>query len=223
MGMCEISYEEARPMMKTGDLLAFGGCGLVSELLRLATRSEVSHVGVAIRSQVLEEDRRVAFDLVVEAALVDGAHHVAVSRMAERLEGDEQVWWLPLRRDIRELRFDSSAFCEFLLSQARERSSSAVSPALRRALEELDRPAGGGEREGPRLRGGGGDLSRSFCSELVAAALEVAGAVGPVDASQVTPIDLCRWSIYEPTYFLLKGSPSRRIRRYNTLDPKLWI
>jgi hypothetical protein len=66
------------------------------------------------------------------------------------------------------------------------------------------------------------DFSRFFCSELVAAGLEKAGTVGTVNASEVTPIDLCRWNIYEKTYYQLKGEEDKDISRFNTLDPQDW-
>jgi len=61
-----------------------------------------------------------------------------------------------------------------------------------------------------------------FCSELVAAGLEKAGTVGKVNASEVTPIDLCRWNIYANTYFQLKGQADKQISCCNTLDPVDW-
>lgn len=65
------------------------------------------------------------------------------------------------------------------------------------------------------------DFSRFFCSELVAAGLEAGQAVPRINASEVTPIDLCRWAIYEPDYYLLQGEP-KEITRFGTLDPALW-
>ena len=71
------------------------------------------------------------------------------------------------------------------------------------------------------------DFSRFFCSELAAAALEEAGMVPRLNASEVTPIDLCQWAIYEPTYHQLfwdeQALPEQReIKRYNSYDPALW-
>ena len=66
------------------------------------------------------------------------------------------------------------------------------------------------------------DFSKFFCSELVSAGLEVAGSVGNVNSSEVTPIDLCRWSIYEDSYYQLKGESSKRISRFNTASPSDW-
>ena len=40
------------------------------------------------------------------------------------------------------------------------------------------------------------DFGAFFCSELVAGALEVGGVIKDVNASEVTPINLCRFNIY---------------------------
>jgi hypothetical protein len=67
------------------------------------------------------------------------------------------------------------------------------------------------------------DFSKFFCSELVAAAFERAGVTKvPINASEVTPIDLCRWRIYQGSYYQLKGDPSKRISRFNTASPSDW-
>ncbi|MCH1922363.1 hypothetical protein L9G15_23440, partial [Shewanella sp. A3A] len=66
------------------------------------------------------------------------------------------------------------------------------------------------------------DFSKFFCSELVAAGLESGGAIGTVNASEVTPIDLCMWQIYSGTYYQLKGNQTKKIKRYNTASPENW-
>ncbi len=66
------------------------------------------------------------------------------------------------------------------------------------------------------------DFNKFFCSELIAAGLEKAGATGSVNASEVTPIDLCRWCIYQDKYYQLKGDPSKKISRFNTASPAAW-
>ncbi|WP_222937587.1 hypothetical protein [Spartinivicinus ruber] len=66
------------------------------------------------------------------------------------------------------------------------------------------------------------DFSKFFCSELLGAGLEVAGTVGSINASEVTPIDLCRWKIYQDTYYQLKGNKSKKISRFNTASPLDW-
>jgi len=65
------------------------------------------------------------------------------------------------------------------------------------------------------------DFSRLFCSELVAAALEASGAISHLNASEVTPIDLCQFAIYREDYYQLKGE-QELIEGYNTLSPEGW-
>ena len=46
MTVQQISYKKARKLMQPGDVIAFGGKGHFSEIIKFATFSEVSHVGV---------------------------------------------------------------------------------------------------------------------------------------------------------------------------------
>lgn len=61
------------------------------------------------------------------------------------------------------------------------------------------------------------DFSKFFCSEFVAAALEKAGVLKDINASEVTPIDLCRYQIYNPTYVIFKGE-EKEIEGFNSDD-----
>ena len=63
------------------------------------------------------------------------------------------------------------------------------------------------------------DFSRFFCSELVAGALEKAGVIKRINASEVTPVDLCMFGLYRRHYHQLKGA-KKRIRGHNTLSPE---
>jgi cell wall-associated NlpC family hydrolase len=51
-----MEYSEARSMMKPGDVIAFGGKGHFSELIKFATRADVSHVGVVLQTRVADDD-----------------------------------------------------------------------------------------------------------------------------------------------------------------------
>jgi len=65
------------------------------------------------------------------------------------------------------------------------------------------------------------DFSRFFCSELVTSGLEAAGAISTINASEVTPIDLCSFSLFESDYSQLKGN-KKEIRGFNSLNPTGW-
>jgi hypothetical protein len=64
------------------------------------------------------------------------------------------------------------------------------------------------------------DLAAFHCSELVAAAFEEAGTVSEINASDVSPKDLCSWAIYEQDYYYVDSDQSGpEIPSFNTLDP----
>jgi hypothetical protein len=218
MAMKQLSYEEARPQMKPGDVIAFSGKGHLSEIIKFACRADVSHVGVILQTREVEDETRRFFNQIIESTSLHGFNGVTVSRFSDRLYVyPGEIWWLPLRQDLWEKKFDRTAFYNFLFNQAKERKEYDAPQAVKSALDALDQlPLIG------KIGRNTEDFSRFFCSELVAAGLEIAGVVPTINASEVTPIDLCRWDIYDPDYYLLKGDPSRSISRYNTLDPGDW-
>lgn len=219
MAMKHLSYQEARPRMKPGDVIAFGGKGNLSEIIKLATLCTVSHVGVILQTKVVDDDTDRFFNQIIESTSLHGFTGVSISRFSDRLSNySGDIWWLPIRQDLWEKQFDQKAFYNFLFNQAREQKGYDMPQAIKSALDALDELPFG-------LRGPGynkEDFSRFFCSELVAAGLEEAGTVPTINASEVTPIDLCRWNIYEEDYYQLQGDPAKHISRYNTLDPGLW-
>ena len=56
MSVEQISYSDARKLMKPGDVIAFGGKGHFSEIIKFATFSDVSHVGVILQTKILDDD-----------------------------------------------------------------------------------------------------------------------------------------------------------------------
>ncbi len=211
-----ISYEEAKPRVRAGDVLAFGGSSRFSGIIKMAIRAEVSHIGIVLQSRVKEKDTGKLCNYMIDST---SRNNVKIWKVQERVDAyDGDVWWLQLRQKIRDEQFDERAFYEFLRNQVgkkydrRQAAGSAID-----MFDDLQLPFG--------LRGPGynkEDLTRLFCSELVAAGLKAGGVVAEtVNASEVTPIDLCRWNIYEPEYYLLKGAP-KEISGYNSLDPIRW-
>ena len=219
MAMQQLSYQEARSRMKPGDVLAFGGKGHLSEIIKLATLCTVSHVGVILQTKVVDDDTNRFFNQIIESTSMHGFSGVSISRVSDRLNdyhGD--IWWLPIRQKLWDTKFDQKIFYDFLFNQAKEKKAYDMTQAMKSAIDALDKlPLG---MHGPSYNKE--DFSRFFCSELVAAGLEQAGTVPAINASEVTPIDLCRWNIYEDDYYLIQGDPEKRISRYNTLEPALW-
>ena len=99
MPMKEIDYEQARPGMRPGDVIAFGGKGQFSEIIKFATCSAVSHVGVILQTRVMNYESEHFFNEIIESTSLHGFNGVSKSRFSDRLatyEGD--IWWLPIKR-----------------------------------------------------------------------------------------------------------------------------
>jgi len=216
MSVKQIEYKEARSKMQPGDVIAFGGKSHFSEIIKFATFSTVSHVASVIQTKIPDDDSGRFFNQIIEAT---GSHGVQIVRFSDAMEtyhGD--IWWLPLKKEIREASFNKSLFFDFLFNQAKERKPYDIPQAIASAVDIIDTLPFGVHGPGYNRE----DFSKFFCSELVAAGLEVSGAVGSLNASEVTPIELCRWNIYEDTYYQLKGSPKNKIKRFNSFAPELW-
>lgn len=219
MSAQEITYDEARGLMKPGDVIAFGGKGHFSEIIKFATFSDVSHVGVILQTKITDDTTGRFFNQIIESTSLNGFNGVNISRFSDRLSTyDGELWWLPLKEEIREALFDQKKFFDFLFNQAKERKPYDMPQAVKSALDAMDNLPFG--MNGPGYNSE--DFSKFFCSELVSAGLEIAGAVGTVNASEVTPIDLCRWNIYHDCYYQLKGDSSKNISRFNTSSPEEW-
>lgn len=207
-------YDQVRKNMRPGDVIAFAGNGPVSEIIMRTTQSNVSHVGVILQSEPVAGEPGSGTFQVIESTSLDGRVGVTISRLSERIQSYEgKVWWLPLRDSVRQ-RMDVEAFRQFLLQQ--EGKPYDVPQAIMSGLDQLD-----DSELLERATHASEDFERFFCSELVAAALEASRAIAPLNASEVTPIDLCMFSIYKPDYYQLKGE-AETIGGHNTVSPEGW-
>jgi hypothetical protein len=185
--LCPASYLDVRDQMRPGDVVAFGGFAPVSAIIKWATRSCVSHVGTVLHTQIPGDGQRY-FNQLIESTRSNGGAGVQINRLSDRLavyRGD--VWWLPLSEEVRAV-LDLDKFWEFMF-KARGKSYD-VPGALRAGTDLLQQEE---------------DFSKFFCSELVAGALEAAGALPPINASETTPIELCRMNVYSGRYYQLAG------------------
>lgn len=216
MSRTTANYDAVRNEMKAGDIIAFSGKGNFSELIKWATRASVSHVGIILQSKLLIEGSPQSgfFNQIIESATLGNFSGVTISRLSDRLATyDGEIWWLPLSDAVR-AKLDGKAFYDFLLHQ--ERKPYDMPQAVKSALDTLDRVPILGKAT-YNLE----DFSQFFCSELAAAALEAGGAIPSLNASEVTPIDLCMFAIYQDTYYQLKGD-AKEIKGHNTLSPEGW-
>lgn len=209
-------YKNVRNQMQPGDVIAFSGKGNFSDIIKWAIRANVSHVGVILQSKLLinDEPQKGFFNQIIESTSLNGFSGVTISRLSDRIDLYEgEIWWLPLSDSVRR-KMDIKKFYDWLLHQ--EHKEYDMPQAIKSALDTLDNiPLLG------RVTYNIEDFSKFFCSELVAAALEQSGAISRLNSSEVTPIDLCMFSIYKQDYYQLKGE-KKLIKGCNSLSPEGW-
>jgi len=169
-----MKYLDHRPDMRTGDLLLFSGKGPISWLIKRATRSRFSHVGMVY----------VMCGSVFcwESTKMTGQDGVQISLLSRRLiEYNGGVFWRALNAPhypevynaLAELREEVKGRCY-------ERS---ILELLGAALPWRNKP----------------DLSSLFCSELVAEAYRRMGLLGGFKpANEYTPGDFATLKLKNP-------------------------
>jgi hypothetical protein len=188
----------------SGDVIAFGGNSFFSKIIEFATKSCVSHVGILV------EEAGVLHVLEANNSGTFGVRMLEPSSTVESYDGN--VWHLPLS-DRSRLKLDRQKLGEFV-KRVKNREfdilGSIQSAEVVLAALGLDDKVRVLYQE---------DLSKLFCSELVAAALRESGVVSAINPSEVTPIDICRFNIFTRDYFQLKGSSVVSIERFNSINP----
>ncbi|MEN8198951.1 MAG: hypothetical protein ABFR63_02645 [Thermodesulfobacteriota bacterium] len=216
----QVTYEEVRGRMKPGDIIAFSGKGHFSEVIKWATRAEVSHVGIVFESKVLFGDEAQSgkvVDVFESITLYENpgtgerTAGVQKQRLSDRIKYyDGDMWWLPLSKAAR-AKLKLKMFTDFLMHQ--DDKPYDMPQSVKSALDVLDEiPLLGKTTYNTE------DYAAFFCSELACAALEEGKVVSNINASEVTPIDLCRFNVFGQTYYQIKGG-TKHIRGYNSVEP----
>ncbi|MCH2205254.1 MAG: hypothetical protein MK132_05210 [Lentisphaerales bacterium] len=221
MSLIKGNYRELRSQIQPGDVIAFSGQSHFSKIIKWATRSTVSHVGIVFETKVSFEGQ--AQDgKIVEIMEATGLRRNPVTgkeiagvqrhRMSTKLNYyDGDIWWLALSAEARS-RFNFGEMANFLMHSEGKEYDSAPE-VMSAAIDSMDSRYLGGLSKNEE------DFSAFFCSELVAAALEASGVLNNVNCSEVTPIDLCRFDIFSNDYYQLKGDEDKRIPNFNFMDP----
>jgi len=200
-------YSDVRAHMQPGDILAFGGKGRFSEIIKWAIRGPVSHVGIVLQTQIVggEHDDTRHFNQVIESTSLNGKNGVTINRVSDRINHyDGELWWLPLSKEIRQ-RLDGRSFFDFLFKQ--DGKPYDMPQAIKSGIDI--------ELFGKDWASADEDFAKFFCSELCAAGLEAGNAIDDINASEVTPKDLVQFALYSGHYYQLKGE-CKRIPGYNT-------
>lgn len=197
MALQQATYEEIKEQIKPGDIIAFSGKKRFERLVRLTTRSIISHVGIVCRNGKTVD--------VVESAGLKQSHEgggesggVQCRQLAKRVEGYEGlIWWLPLSEASRSS-FDLEKFAQFLKDA--DGRQYIIPHSIRATLSFIDdNPFFDLATYSQR------DFSEFFCSELAAAALQAAGVIQQLNLSEVTPANLCALNLFADDYFQIWG------------------
>jgi len=201
MALVQTQYCLIRDRITAGDMIAFSGKGGLSEIIKTLTRSGVSHVAAVLRTGV-NGDERIQ---IIESTQMNGFTGVSVNFLSQRLNNyNGEAWWFPLS-DVKRATFDAKVYYDWLLKQ--EGKPYDYCQAIKAAMDALNDFGG--------LTYAKEDFDKFLCSELMAGALEVSHAIDHLNASEVLPIDLCRFNIWGGDYYQLKGEP-RQIKGVNS-------
>ena len=180
--MKRATYEEVRDMMGQGDLIAFGGEGIISRVIKRITKCNVSHVGAILQTGVPTVEGLKVNQIIESTSLGDGFAGVQINRLSDRVQFyDGEVFLYPLKFKLWE-RCELSEYIKFMLKQRGKKydASQAVLSAMDKIPDTSE------------------DFSRLFCSELVTGAYKAGRLLNHyLNSSETTPADLVNMPIYD--------------------------
>lgn len=212
----EEDYEVISQQIKPGDIIAFSGSSLFSRWAKFTSDSVVTHVAIVMQTNVFDTTTGSYFNQVIEATTYNGERGVMLNKLCDRVNtyrGD--MWWLPLGDKARKnFELNQQSFFRFMFAQ--DGAAYDIRQLFGSVIDVFDdHPVFG------PLTYNKEDFTRWFCSELVAEGLRKAGVINGVNASEVTPVDICRFAIFDKKYVQIKGE-GKPIVGFNHLPPNDW-
>lgn len=199
--------------IQTGDVIAFGGNTLFSKWTKLTTNSVVTHVAIVNSVKFNKGAEELSIVELLEATMYKDKFCVMLNPLNARMENySGDIWWLPLNHQ-----------CKTKLTKNRKIFDRFVS-------RELGKEYDIGQLYGSAvdwfddikwlkwLSFNSEDTEKWFCSELIVGLLAATSVINNVHAAEVTPIDICRFNIFEDNYFLLSGRATE-IEGFNSISP----
>jgi len=220
MPLQSLKVQDIISIVQPGDILAFSGKGnIISDLVRLATGSIVSHVGMILNAQSGTDQPK-----IIESTSLGGFSGVTVTDLVMRCTYyPGLIWYLPLNADLQK-KVDSKKLDYWLLQQKGKQYDTwgAVESALLQ-WEKSDYwhklvsywPSIASSKSDNKT-----PVPHLFCSELASAALQQVRILPPsLNPDLTRPTDLVSMQIYSGTYYQLKGDPTP-IPEYNSTPLK---
>lgn len=191
-----VPYKEIRPLLKTGDVVGFGGKGRVAELIKWRTGSRFSHVGVVyvatlnggpknvwlVESTTLSKRRDRIFNERLQG--------LQIHLLSDRLKDHEDACIASVREDI---------FNKINKELYRKADDLLVRDLRKRVPYDYKQAIGAGIDWWDRWFENDEDFSALFCSEFVALDHERRGWFPKIEnASEPTPHDAMTWKWLSP-------------------------
>jgi hypothetical protein len=180
-------YDELRPQMRHGDVIAFGGKSRLSEIIKWRTRSQFSHVALVLRwalnggfGDTLMICEATTLTDLPDAWSNEVIQGVQLHRLSERLASYRgSAWWCGLRAPLIESLHESADKWLRTTHERRVRYDSLQ--AIGAGIDWWDRLGFRNEA----------DFDTLFCSELVGRYHQLAGLWSPDEnMSEKTPEDI---------------------------------
>ena len=216
MNVQEVNYITARPFMKVGDIIACGGNGRVSKVIKKFTslttkRNEVSHIAVVDQvTRPYFEENTYEIQIIESTTLSnDGKSGVQRRRLSDVVKHyDGDMWFLSLT-DIARNNLNIADFFNWLTEQ--EGKEYDTTGAIKSALDLFE------DTILDFIDTNDDDFHKLFCSMLAAGAYKAGGlfrriaGIKPTPmfykpASEFTPIDICQLPFFRHTYYQIKGN-----------------
>jgi hypothetical protein len=180
--------------MQTGDVIAFSGNVGFSNVIKWATKSQYSHVGIVVKAALGSGfgDSILIIESTLETNVLDAQKKQAIKGiqmhwLSKRIElYNGSVYWLGL---INPLHPEKQAKMEAWLRQTNNKKVPYdYLQIYNAAIDWFDELGLSNQPE----------FSTLFCSELVAKALQIGGAIDPsLNASEKTPGDVVNFPCFK--------------------------
>ena len=188
-------YEQHRPQIKTGDVIAFSGTSGFSGFIKLFTNSKYSHVGIVIKSDtemfgdtifLVESTTELGKSNYDGQQVIKGVQTHFLSQRLAMYQGG--AWILPLKEPL------STEGSQKMVKWLRNSYAKAVPydsvQIFGAGLEAIENALGLQNKP---------DYTRLFCSELVTKALLLGGALDiedNINPSSQTPAEVTRFKCF---------------------------
>jgi hypothetical protein len=193
------SYNIIKDYINSGDVLAFSGKGRISSIIKIATCSSISHVGMALwmDGELYSAESTTLSN--VQDISGEFRKGFQIVKMDDRIANyDGKAWLARLHEPLAD--HEELVLKSFLLKCHKQRIQYDTVQAIEAGVDckfvEWVKYKLHIKKKN--------DLTRVFCSEIAAAALEQVGRLDQnVDASELTPKDVVKLSCFEKGLYKL--------------------